>query len=155
MFECDDLPTAGAEKVKVVPFESVKGFYEEFIGHLVALGDNEEDTPSLPTFYRAWKSFSNTVRLMRCKGNFSNCEICQNAADLLKGGLVRFNKEEREIILKFRRVHLKAQARQREALDLAKVQAKELDLYGQPQKYLVFSFCFNIYVHLLICFSIC
>ena len=49
---------------------------------------------------------------MRWKGNFSKCEICNNAAYLLRTN-TKMPKEQRDIILQYRRIHLKQQLAER------------------------------------------
>jgi hypothetical protein len=139
MFECDAMPTAGNEHVKVVPFISVSQFHDEFESHWkMSNGEGEDsDIPSYSTFKLAYDSFGTDIRLMRCKGNFSTCELCINAAELLRKR--RYSKAERQLILDYRMMHLKQQARQRDALEEEKLRSADLDKYGQPIQCLIFS----------------
>ena len=137
--DCDPMPTAGGEHIRIVPFLSVRSFHEEFKAHYILSGEDESKMPSESTFLRAWNSFNGDVRLMRCKGNFSTCELCANATELLKKAN-KYGKAEREIILQYRRQHLKQQARQRDALEAQKM--KSMNDYGpdgQPTQFLLFS----------------
>jgi hypothetical protein len=84
MEQCDPLPTAGGDRIRVVPFRHIKGLYEEFqVQCAEYLHIPADEIPSYQTFVRAWNSFNGCARLMRCKGNFSTCEVCSNASDLL------------------------------------------------------------------------
>ena len=79
------------------------------------LGDLDPSIGGLTLFRTAFKhQFESTVRFMRCKGNISTCDICNNAADLLADRKRGFTKDQRDIILKFRRLDLKQQADERE-----------------------------------------
>lgn len=62
-----------------------------------------------------------SVRLMRCKGNFSTCDICNAANDLLADHKANYSSMQRELIMKWRRLHLKQQADERSDLDRRKV----------------------------------
>ena len=136
--DCDAMPTAGNENVKIVPFLKVSHFYEEFKMHWdLSYGGGETlQAPSYTTFLGAFESFNESVRLMRCKGNFSTCELCSNATELLTSR--KYNKQERMLILEYRKQHLKEQARQREALELEKIKAAALDYNGQPTQCVFF-----------------
>jgi hypothetical protein len=137
--DCDAMPTTGNENVKITPFLKVSHFYEEFKMHWdLSYGGGETlQAPSYTTFLGAFESFNESVRLMRCKGNFSTCELCSNATELLTSR--KYNKQERKLILEYRKQHLKEQARQREALELEKIKAAALDYNGQPTQCVFFS----------------
>ena len=75
---------------------------------------------------------------MDCKGNFSTCEICNNAAYLLKDTSKRFSFIQREVIMQYRRLHLDHQAKERISLDQRKQEARKVDTFGQPGKFLLF-----------------
>ncbi len=90
------------------------------------------------TFARAYESFQGKIRLMRCKGNFSTCEICNNAAYILRTQK-KWTKSQRDIIIEYRRIHLKQQSDERVNLEYRKQKAAELDSFGQPTNFLLFS----------------
>jgi hypothetical protein len=75
---------------------------------------------------------------MDCKGNFSTCEICNNAAYLLRDTSKRFSHIQREIVMQYRRLHLDQQAKERIDLDQRKREARKVDSFGQPAKFLIF-----------------
>ncbi len=88
---------------------------------------------SLRTFRKAFNELKN-IRTMRCKGNFSTCDICTVAAELLRNKEKRFNRTKRTTILKWRRKHLQQQAFERSALDALRLKAALVDsLTQQPQ----------------------
>ena len=136
--ECDSLPIAGASYCKVIPFLNIAQFYEEFKAHWQITNDEYDEcsAPSYNRFRAAHLSFGTNIRLMRCKGNFSTCELCLNAAEMLRSK--KYNKIERRLILDYRRQHLIQQARQREALDEEKLNSLELESQGQPLQCLFF-----------------
>jgi hypothetical protein len=116
---CDVLPINDFQQnpIRVLPFGSLKSFYEEYYLSSQILGDLDSSIGGLTLFRTVYKhEFESTLRLMRCKGNFSTCDICNNAADLLTDRKRGFTKEQRDIISKFRRLHLKQQADERENL---------------------------------------
>jgi hypothetical protein len=84
------------------------------------------------TFRRAFISFGSEVRLMHSKGSFSICRICIVAAELLRSREKRFTTLNRDIILKWRRLHLEQQATERKHLDRRRAEASQLGLNGQP-----------------------
>lgn len=134
---CDILPlkTSDNSDVYCLPYGSIKAFYEEYVTSSKVNG-NDETTIASETRFRVCftNEFSRTVRLMRCKGNFSTCDICNNAADLLNDHTREFTKEQREIIMNFRRLHLKQQSEEREEMARKRHRARsDRDrLTGQP-----------------------
>jgi hypothetical protein len=58
------------------------------------------------------------VKLMRCRGAFQTCEICNNANLLLRDAKRRFTKEQRQMILKFKAMHISQQAQEVQNLSI-------------------------------------
>ncbi len=85
---------------------------------------------SLRTFRDAFNDQDN-IRCMRCKGNFSTCNICTCAAELLRNKEKKFSKIKRLLILKWRRKHLAQQAHERCALDSLRKKAGVVDAITQ------------------------
>ena len=121
-----------------MPFDSYKTFYEEYEVAMTYEDSDINDIPCYRTFLRAIETFNGTVRLMRCKKNFSTCEICNNAAYILRTHN-KWTKEQRDVILKFRRHHLQQQATERQNLEYRKLLCKQLDEFNQPKSFLIFS----------------
>jgi hypothetical protein len=91
--QCDILPIndKGEEKyTAVVPFLSVADFKREF--QLTY----PKFITSVQTFRRALSGCPE-VKLMRCKGNFSKCSVCQTAADMLANTNKKLTTVEREV----------------------------------------------------------
>ncbi len=65
--------------IYILPFDSYKTFYEEYRVSATYEDYDIDDIASYKTFLRSIDEFGDTIRLMRCKGNFSTCEICNNA----------------------------------------------------------------------------
>jgi hypothetical protein len=156
---CDDLPvTEGSntnmEHVKVLPFKDLQAFYGEFECDFRCGFNDFDDVPCCTTFRRAFSAvveaniakenrkyghLFDDLRFMRCKGNFSTCDVCNNAADLLRDRSKRFTKAQRDVIIKYRRLHLKQQAQQRMDLEMRKRKALEHeDINGNPVSALFF-----------------
>ena len=74
---------------------------------------------------------------MRCHGKFSTCEICNNAAYILRTQ-TKWTKSQRDIILQLRRVHLRQQAEEHINLEYRKNFCKDLDENSQPIAFLLF-----------------
>lgn len=92
--QCDILPIKdkGEEKyTAVVPFLSVADFKREF--QLTY----PKFITSVQTFFRRALAGCPEVKLMRCKGNFSKCSVCQTAADMLANTNKKLTAVEREV----------------------------------------------------------
>ena len=77
--------------------------------------------------------------MMRCKGNFSTCDICNAANAFLTDGSRRYTTSQRELILKWRRLHLKQQAAERLDLERRRQEALYVDPHThQPTKAFMF-----------------
>jgi len=125
-------------RIKSVPFESNKRFYEHYrsdVAHLSA------KFAGRTCFDRALESFSSSslknegyvVRMRRCKHNFSTCDICNNAEALLQGGRA-ITSLQRKILNEYLDVHLKIQYAERQEQALAMHDARQLDHLGQPKQ---------------------
>jgi hypothetical protein len=78
----------GKENLKVLPYEDVASFYEEYLCHCT-----NQSPPLSKKFIAGREVFrttfnelneSETIRLAGCKGGFQTCEICNTAHDLLR-----------------------------------------------------------------------
>jgi hypothetical protein len=82
----------------------VAAFYEEY--YHTSLDDYDEDTiAKRTTFSNAYHEISedgNVCRMMRGKGNFSTCNICNNAARLLANKGRKLSKADRELVQQYR-----------------------------------------------------
>ena len=75
---------------------------------------------------------------MRCKGNFSCCEICDNAASILRDKNRLTTETARNIVKHYRSKHLHDQAQERLTLEKNIRKAREVDsVTGQPSTFLL------------------
>lgn len=84
---------------------------------------NDDETMKVPcfkTFCRAFKERKD-VSLSRKKGNFSTCELCLTATDLL---MKCKNEPQRKLIESYKSKHLNQQFRQRDGMDAAMREAE-------------------------------
>jgi hypothetical protein len=59
------------------------------------------------------------VKLTACKGSMPTCNICNTANEMLRN-TKRWNEAQREVVLRFQRLHLQQQQHERENLELTK-----------------------------------
>ena len=131
-----------SKPVKVIPHRDIKSYFNEYLVYCDAFSIPVDMISSYPTFRRAYRQFKKDkhaeyeLRLLRCKGSFNTCEICNNSTELLrrdkKIGGIKFTEEQRNILLEFRRLHLYQQQQERAKLELRKMKAKEYDARGNP-----------------------
>ena len=68
---------------------------------------------------------SSEFRLIGAKGSFPTCDICNNANDFLRN-LNYKDQSHREIILKFKRLHLMQQMKERQHMELTRIASRTL-----------------------------
>jgi hypothetical protein len=131
------------EAVKCIPFETVRDFYEEYISECEKTNEissiaGKTYIAGYKTFLKACKSMKKTLRFMRCKGNFSCCEICDNAAAILRDKNRLRTNEAKDIVKHYRRKHLHDQAQERINLEKNIRKSREVDsITGQPTTFLL------------------
>ncbi|KAJ1387535.1 hypothetical protein B484DRAFT_409877, partial [Ochromonadaceae sp. CCMP2298] len=121
-----ESPYEGKEDLDVLPYEDVKSFYDEYRSHCTATDVYPTEIAGKTVFQEAFANEQN-IRLTGCKGSFPTCEICNNANDLLRDKGKRYTMEQREIIIKYKAMHLHQQAVERGQMDLLKRRATERD----------------------------
>jgi hypothetical protein len=72
-------------------------------------------------------------------GSFNTCDICNNANDLLKDTGKRFTKAQREVVLKYKKLHIDQQAAERAYLEQKRLECQQLDVNGQPIAAMIYS----------------
>jgi hypothetical protein len=77
------------------------------------------------TFRKVFKSMKNEFRLIGGKGSFPTCDICNNANDFLRN-LTYKDQSLREIILKFKRLHLMQQMKERQHMEMNRLTSRLL-----------------------------
>ncbi len=69
----------------VVPYSSIKAFYEEYMSYSAFKHTHPDNFASLSTFQRAFTKLERQgIRKLNAKGSFNTCEICNNAEELLR-----------------------------------------------------------------------
>ena len=112
---------------------------KEYVFDCEIKGTAAKDRAHKTCFSNALRLEKKRVRLLGCKGSFPTCDICNTALELLRD-TKRWNRTQRDIIIKFRRLHLKQQQIEREHLELNKARARKLDpATGQPTEAVIFS----------------
>lgn len=128
----DTCPTDGA--IMCLPYESVGQFYNEYVMFCKSIVINFDCVAKAECFRLALLSLKGSIRLMTCKGAFQTCDICNNANDMLRGGKCRYSRQQREIILKFKRLHLAQQAQERRHQEKNRLEAAEMTPEGKTVK---------------------
>lgn len=81
-----------AKNVSILPYESVKQLFAEYELYCdVTKANLELDRAKLTVFRKVFKKLSDSVRLLRCKGSFPTCEICNTANEMLRDKRVRLS----------------------------------------------------------------
>jgi hypothetical protein len=74
----------GMEKIRVLPYETVKSVHDEYLRHCEQTNVPDIHRAGLKAFGIVFAAMQDTVRLLACKGSFNTCEICNNANELLR-----------------------------------------------------------------------
>lgn len=107
----------------------------------------------MDVFRRAFESVEKTsfeecgflIRLARCNGNFSTCDICNNGRTLENDPGREWAPGQLEIIKKYMDVHHKIQFAERQHQIASMIRARKLDAYGQPKELLMYFDGFSIH----------
>lgn len=77
--------TLGGLDVYVAPFVDLKSFHNEYLYYHAHQQSRSEDIAKPSTFNSAFKMLHATkgIKLLKAKGAFQTCEICNNASELL------------------------------------------------------------------------
>jgi hypothetical protein len=141
--QCESLPSIQGtinegEDVRCAPFENYKAFYSEYEAENQKNGTTKLEQAGYQTFLAACESVKGKLRLMRCKGNFSRCELCENAASILQDPHRLKNPLARDVVKYYRSQHLKQQMAERINLDKRIREARQLDPQtGFPTSFLI------------------
>ena len=89
--------------------------------HCAITRENPDNIAGRTCFEKAYKELEEkkVVKLTSCKGSMPTCSICNVANEMLRN-TKRWNEAQREVVLKFQRLHLKQQQLERENLELTK-----------------------------------
>jgi hypothetical protein len=116
-----------------LPYGSVPEFFKEYLAfchaeHLTPSGYAKDET-----FRKTFLSLKNEFRLIGAKGSMPTCDICNNANDMLRASHIK-DQSSREIILKFKRLHLQQQMKERQYMEQNRIVSKTL-VNGQPTQF--------------------
>jgi hypothetical protein len=112
-------------------------FYSEYSNFCETTLINPRCRAGKETFRKVLLSLESSIRLIGCKGSFQTCDICNNANDMLRASRSRYSREQREIILKFKRLHLLQQAQERRYQEQNRLDAAAVNY--QPTKTYILS----------------
>ena len=121
-----------------MPVYSQSELFREYESHCATCRDGNVVSPS--TFRNAWKELKKdgSIKFLKSRGAFTTCDICNNANELLQGN---FKAHQKEIIKKYKQIHLIQQAAERASLNQRKMEAiisREEDNPHQPSHCLIF-----------------
>jgi len=108
-----------------LPCDNGPEFFSEYIAHCVSSQMMPNTYAKRETFRKVFKRMSNEFRLIGAKGSFPTCDICNNANDFLRT-LTHKDQSHREIILKFKRLHLMQQMKERQHMEMNRLTSRLL-----------------------------
>ena len=120
--------------ILIMPFLTVQEFYN--ICYVPDMLDRDDDPCSITYFNQAFKELSN-IRLLRSKGSFNTCGICNKSDDLINNN--GYTRAQKEIFKSYRFKHIKQQQRERQELDKSIERAKSYDIYGNTKAAVLYS----------------
>ena len=115
----------------MLPYAKVNEFHNEYVAFCTAESMPINKYAKIETFRKAFISLDHKYKLIGAKGSFPTCDICNNANNLLRDTKIR-DQSHREIIFKFKRIHLLQQMEERNYLDRNRMDAKNKQNLGQP-----------------------
>lgn len=98
-------------------------FFEEYLAFCTAEKLSPNQYAKDETFRKIFLSMNNEFRLITSKGSMPTCDICNNANDMLRSLKIR-DQSSREIILKFKRLHLRQQMEERQYMENNRIESK-------------------------------
>ena len=122
-----------AKDIKILPYESVQQVFDEYELHCDIHRTHPNERAGFTCFKLAYKSMNECkdgtqIRLLGCKGSFPTCDVCNTSNEMLRDSK-RWDSAQRDVVLKFRRLHLKQQQIEREHLENVKAACRTL---GKP-----------------------
>ena len=98
-----EFPNADEEDLKIIPFEDLPQLANEYQMSCEYENLHPQEFAKKETFRQAWIELHNKqkkVRLIRGKGTFPTCDICNHANDMLSS-TKKYTKAQREIIVSY------------------------------------------------------
>ena len=115
-----------------LPYDNGPEFFSEYLAHCASSQMMPNTYAKRETFRKVFKSMKNEFRLIGGKGSFPTCDICNNANDFLRN-LTYKDQSHREIILKFKRLHLMQQMKERQQMELNRIESRLLSKFEPVQ----------------------
>lgn len=115
--------------VKFLPFDTLAEVYAEYRAKTKRLDSAEFPSDILmagkEVFRKAYHSVRNKLRLRSSKGAFETCSVCNAFHEILKSESSQWSIDKVDLIEKFKRLHLKLQAEEREDSERRKNLARD------------------------------
>lgn len=115
--------------VKFLPFDTLAEIYAEYRAKTKRLDSAEFPAEILmagkEVFRKAYNSVKNKLRLRSSKGAFETCSVCNAFHEILKSESSQWSIDKVDLIEKFKRLHLKLQAEEREDSERRKNLARD------------------------------
>lgn len=124
----DTIPTD--DGVRCIPFENTSQLYLDYVNYCRTTSVPFNSVAGKSTFFTAFASLTD-IRLLGCKGSFQTCDVCNCANDLLNAKDIKFSKEQRDVVLKFKRLHLLQQAAERDEMERNRTLAQNEKVNGR------------------------
>lgn len=125
----------GFDKSVFIPYPDITYFYYEYESYCLQMQINRKRRAALSTFRLAWLKMSQDLNLKFSggRGGHDTCSICANARDLLREcDAGSWSPQERDIVMQYRRLHVRQQMNERIYLESNIGKTNHLDPVGQP-----------------------
>jgi hypothetical protein len=81
----DGANSDGTSKgMHVLPYEILAQFYEEYLLQCEVNGTPEDEIAHYTCFRDVFRSYRKRIKLLRCKGSFPTCDVCNTALTMLR-----------------------------------------------------------------------
>ena len=99
----------------------IEHYLQEYLHHCSITKENPNNIAGRTCFGKAFEELENKkeIKLTACKGSMPTCNVCNTANEMLRN-TKRWNEAQREVVLKFQRLHLRQQQLERENLELTR-----------------------------------
>ncbi|KAJ1401667.1 hypothetical protein B484DRAFT_437765, partial [Ochromonadaceae sp. CCMP2298] len=114
-----------------LPYETPAMLFREYVNFCECADINPAYRAQVELFRQVLLSKADRIRMIGCKGSFQTCDTCNNCNDMLRAPKSRYDSAQREIILKYKRLHLQQQAQERKTQEQNRMHATHVT-NGQP-----------------------
>lgn len=116
------------QQIKYLPYDTSKEVFDEYKNFYAEeekdMNPEDRESCGISTFRKALASLNKEVKLRTARGAFETCSICNNLNDILKNTKMHWTKDQLEVVLKLKRLHLEQQAAERRDAAQRKLKAK-------------------------------